>query len=445
MNTNLVNWQGKHVRFMDNGLFQSFARKVAQETIAGGGTCDYYTPWQSSFPRSAQTRLGAGWPELTRIEYPQRDEDRVDLWVFLDLFQADYQARLRKAGARVWGAGAGEELELERWAFKQWCKAHGIRTPPAELFTGLPPLRKYLDDRKDIYVKLAHGTERGDMDTKLWKDKHLTTWTFDELQYDLGAFKEDTQFIAEEKLEDVIELGEDWVAIDGQFADWGMYAFEIKGLGTVGVQLPRLRLPAPLTILNGKLAPGMKADTYRGFFSMEGLYNARREYYATDPCCRLGSPSNELLQEMFTGWAQTIWHGAEGRLVGPQPAAGARYGIVTMVYSEQSGKNWEPLSYKPALDRWVKLRNPYRIGGKVFAVPQGSPTNIAGIVGVGQTLLDAAKALGEHVRGVDGHQIEIATDSLSKMLDTITKANAWGATFCTEKLPTVAELKRAVG
>ena len=146
---------------------------------------------------------------------------------------------------------------------------------------------------------------------------------------------------------------------------------------------------------------------------------------------------------MFKGWPLTWWWGAEGRLVSPQAAA--KYGIVTMVYSEQSGKNWEPLSYPAKADRWVKLRNPYAVGGKRFAVPQGQPQNVAGIVGVGDSLLDAARELGEHVRMVDGHQIEIATDSLTKMLETITKANAWGATFTRDRLPSAEELKKAVG
>lgn len=429
---------------MDNGLFHSFARKVAAEIIEGGGTADYYTPWQSSFPTQRHTRVGEGFPELTRIVHAQADEDKVDCWVFLDLFQPDFQARLRSEGRRVWGAGYGEEMELERWAFKQFCQRNGIRTPPAELFVGLPALREHLEDRKNIYVKLAHGTNRGDMDTKLWKDKHLTTWTFDQLEYDLGAFKETTEFIGEQKLENVIELGEDWVAIDDQWADFGMYAFEVKGLGTVGTVMSYARLPEVLRHVNGKLSKVMRRDSYRGFFSLEGLYNVRREYSATDPCCRLGSPSNELLQEMFTGWPRTIWDGAEGKVTSPVPAKDAGVGIVTMVYSEQSGKNWEPLKYPPSADRWVKLRNPYSINGKRFAVPQGAPTNVAGVVGVGRSLLSAAAALGEHTRQVDGHQIEIATDSLAKMLDIIRKANAWGATFTTEPLPSAEQLKKAM-
>ena len=431
----------KRVRFVDNGVFHGFARRLAPAF----GYADYYSPWQSAFPFSKQTRLGEGFPELPRTNYPQLDEDKVDLWVFLDSFHTDFQTRLRKEGRRVWGAGDGEEMEMERWAFKEFCQRHNIRTPKSELFTGLPALRAFLEERKNKYIKLAHGRNLGDMETILWKDKQLTTWRLDQLAYDLGAFKMDTQFMAQDKLEDVIELGEDWCVIDGQWADWGMYAFEVKGLGTVGVQKPYAELPAVLRDFNTKISKVMQADTYRGFFSMEGLYNAKREYYATDPCCRLGSPSNELLQEMFTGWPRTMWFGAAGRLVPPVPAKGAKYGIVTMVYSEQSGKNWEPLKYPAAIDQWVKLRNPYALHGQRFAVPQGAPQNVAGVVGVGPSLLAAAKALGEHVQLIEGSNLEIATDALSKMLEIIGQANAWGAPFSADPLPSAEALKRAAG
>lgn len=443
-----VDLKTKRVRFYDNGLFFAFAHRFADAF----GYADYYTPWQGAFPTARHTRLGEGFPGLPRVNYPDYDEDQVDLHVFLDLFQADRQARLVRQGAKVWGARAGEELELERWTFKTWCKANGIGTPPAQLLVGMKTLRAYLNDKKDLYLKQAHATNRGDMDTKKWKGKHLTEWTLDQLEYDLGAFKYDTEFIAEQEIKDCIELGEDWVVIDGKWAPFGMYAFEVKGLGTVGIVKPYGDLPAVLRRVNEKLSMVMQKDQYRGFFSLEGMYTKDGKYSATDPCARLGSPSNELLQELFTNWPLCWWYGAQGYslngpagtvMVSPKPAF--KYGIVTMAYSEQSGKNWEPLSYPDRVARWIKLRNPYALNGQRFAVPQGSPQNVAGVVGVGNTLLEAAAALGEHVKQLDGHQIEVATDSLSKMLDIIGKANAWGATFTTDKLPTASELKKAVG
>lgn len=431
--------KSKTVLWIDSGLFHSFARRVAPEF----GKNYYYTPWQSAFPSQKQTRLGEGFPELERVNYPQSIEDEVDLFVFLDLFQSDWQMRLRKQGRRVWGAAAGEDVEIERWEFRQWCLRNGLKQNPAELVTGTDALRAYLKDRKDLFIKLANGQNRGDMETWKWKSALLGTPRLDELAHDLGAFKPDTQFVCEQEQKDAIELGEDLFTVDGQWPDSFMQGMEVKGLGTVGIVKPYAQLPACLKDFNAKIGKVFKADTARGFFSMEGLYNEKREYTPMDPCMRLGSPSNELLQEMFTGWGQTLWDGADGKMTSPKPVA--KYGIVAMGYNENSGKSWQPLVYPASSDQWVKLRNPYAIGGKRYAVPQGSPTNIFGVVGVGNTLLDAAKALGKHVKTVDGNQIEIATDALSKMLDVVQKSNKWGATWTTDALPSAEELKKAVG
>jgi len=66
-------------------------------------------------------------------------------------------------------------------------------------------------------------------------------------------------------------------------------------------------------------------------------------------------------------------------------------------------------------------------------------------VGVGPSLLAAAKALGEHVQLIEGSNLEIATDALSKMLEIIGQANAWGAPFSADPLPSAEALKRAAG
>jgi len=434
-----MNLKDKTVLWVDSGLFHGFARRIAPEF----GRNLYYSPWQSAFPSQKQTRLGAGFPELERVNYPQELEDEIDLFVFLDLFHSDWQTRLRKQGKRVWGAGPSEDVELERMAFRLWCQKEGLHTTPAKLAIGTDELRRVLESKKDVYVKLAHGINRGDMETRKWKSKHLGTPWLDQQVYDLGSFKEDTEFLVEDEQKDAIEVGEDLFCVDGQWPDYVMQGMEVKGLGLVGIVKPYAQLPACLRDFNSKLTKVFAADKARTFFCMETLYNQKRECYPMDPCVRLGSPSNELLQEMFTGWGQTLWDGADGKLTSPKPAA--RWGIVAMVYNEQSGKHWQPLKYPPEADRWIKLRNPYAIGSNRFAVPQGSPTNIAGVVGVGSTLLDAAKAMGEHARLLDGNQIEIATDSISKMLEIIQKSNRWGATFTTDPLPKAEQLKKAVG
>lgn len=424
----------KHVRFIDNGLFHSFCRKVAPAF----GVAEYWSPWAEQFPKSNRTWLGAGFPELERIQYVLKDADDVDLWVFLDVFHADLQVHLAKEGRRVWGARFGEELELERWDFKKFCHTKGILTPPAALVTGTKALREYLEDRENVYVKLAHGDARGDMETRKWKNKHVSEPWLDQVEYDLGAFKEDNEFIVEEEVEDSVEPGEDLFIIDGKYPSLCMLADEVKGLGLVGTVKEYGHMPEPMRELNAKLAPTFEQYQYRGFFSLESLFDKDQRFLVTDPCCRLGSPSNELLQELFGGWPEILWHGAEGVMA--EPTQIAKFGFVVMVYSEQSGKNWLPLDYPKEIDQWVKLRNPYALNGKRYAVPQGQPTNIAGVVGIGDTLLEAAQSASEHAAQVNGNQIEISMDAIDKAIEIIEKGESYGTHFTEEHLPTTEEL-----
>jgi hypothetical protein len=195
--------------------------------------------------------------------------------------------------------------------------------------------------------------------------------------------------------------------------------------------------------VNSKLAPAFKEYDYRGFFSLETLFNKEKELYVTDPCCRLGSPSNELLQELFGDWPKIFWYGAEGKMVQPTPLN--RFGFCVMVYSEQSGKNWQPLEYPKEIDQWVKLRNPYALNGRRFAVPQGEPTNIAGIVGIGDTLLEAAQATYEHANQVNGNLIEISLDAISQAIEIIEKGEDYGVRFTEAALPSIEELAEIKG
>lgn len=437
----MKNLKDKTVLWVDNGLFCDFARRIAPHF----GENYYWSPWANGFPSQKQTKLGDGFTGITRVNYPQLIEDKIDLFVFLDLFHSDWAQRLRRDGKRVWAAGRGEDVELDREGFREWAKRNGFPLAPGEFVTGTDALRKALPKDESRWVKMADGHNRGDGETWKWKGEHLGTPRLDEKIYDLGAFKETTRFLVEKELKEVIELGEDLFAVRNMWPKHVMQGLEIKGLGTVSIIKPYEDLPDCLKLFNEKLGRVFAGEQSSTFFCMEGLYNQKKEFFPMDPCVRLGSPSNELMAALFdaASWAQTLWDGAEGVMTSPKPVA--KYGIVTMAYNEQSGKNWMPLKYPKEADQWIFLRNPYSLHGKRYAVPQGPPTNIAGVVGIGDTLLEAARAVGKHSKMLDGNMLEIATDSLTQMLDAIKKSNAWGATFTRDALPSVEELKKAIG
>lgn len=432
----------KTILWVDNGLFHGFIHKLAPFF----GRNFYYTPWQGSFASDRQRKLGKGFSHIERVNYPDDVEGKCDAAFFLDLFHADRARRLRRQGMRVWAAFGAEDLELDRVGSRQWAKRCGWEVAPADIVQGTDALRANLLKRKGrAVVKLADGYARGDMETWHWKGEQISLPTLNAKIHELGTAGQEKCFVIEEFQPDHLELGEDLFAVDGKYPDQVMQGMEVKGLGTVGVVKPYAQLPACLRKFNEDLAVIFGGEKARTLFCMEGLYNEKKVYKPMDPCMRPGSPSNELLGSLFTAesWARTLWDGSGGVMTSPKRAA--KFGIVAMIYSEQSGTDWQALKYAPEVEPWLYLRNPYSLGGKRYAVPQGSPTNIAGVVGTGDTLLAAAKALGEHARMIDGNQIEIATDALLKMRDIIAQSNKWGATFTTDPLPGVEELKKAIG
>ena len=160
-----MNLKDKTVCIVDNGLFVSFARTLSK----GFGRTLYHKPFQSAFVRTNDLAPGTGFPELEVCAQPLAllgstpEDDEIDLWVFLDLYQSGLQEFLRMTGRRVWGAGQGEEMELQRWSFKQHLKKLGLPVQPIEHIFGMDKLREYLKKNEDKYVKTSFT--RGDFET----------------------------------------------------------------------------------------------------------------------------------------------------------------------------------------------------------------------------------------------------------------------------------------
>lgn len=414
------NLKNKTVMFVDNGLFPEFARVIAKDF----GKAYYTSPWQSSFPTSRELRVAEGYPELERTNRPLSLADKVDLWVFLDLYHADLQAFLEKHGARVFGARWGEEMELQRIDFKEYLQKIGLPVGPYAIVNGAEELEKYLADKKNKYIK--NDFARGDMETWKFKDSFLSGPRLKWLIQELGPFGEDYCFVVEDEIPGV-EIGSDGFSIDGQTPEYGAFGYEVKGLGIAVAVKSAKELPEPVKVVADKIRPALRTHKYRGFMCTEIRYGPSKKPFFIDPCCRLGSPSNEVLQMLFEGWGQTVWEGAVGKLVSPRPVA--KYGVVAMVYAEQSDKVWQPLKYPKSVEQWVKLRNPYIFNRHRYSVPQREPSNIAGVVGVGSTLKEAIDKAREHGEEVDGQLVEIGTDAFDKAEETINEGRKLGIKF----------------
>ena len=243
--------------------------------------------------------------------------------------------------------------------------------------------------------------------------------------------------------EPAVEVGIDTAVVDGQFLDPSMHGNEVKGQLMIGVMRGLAEMPEPIRLVNQAIAPALGPDGYgaRGNMATEIRWGRERKPYLTDPCLRLGSPSNELLQALIANWAEIFWEGAGGILVKPKVVA--KYGTVAMAYTESSGSHWEPVFYDKKLEPWVKLRNPLRMSdGRNYAVPQGGPQNVAGIVGIGDTLFESFIHCAEHAKQVRGDRLEIGLKAFIDALDTVRTGEKFGIRFADEPLPSIDQVRK---
>lgn len=428
--------KNKTVMVVDNGLFVSFARKLAPSFKK----VYYHVPWQCAFPKSNQLLVGTGFDEIERIKFPLDYLDKVDLWVFLDLYQSDLQLFLESKGCRVWGCRKGEEMELFRWDFKQHLKSIGLPVQHCECIVGLDSLRKHLRGVKNKFIKTS--IVRGDFESFHHTTYELSEPRLDELEHHLGAAKFHYEFLVEDDIPDAVEVGYDGFTIDGKFPSHAMMAYEVKDVGMIGTVLPYNKLAEPVKVVNEKLVSTLKGYSYRGYLSTEIRYTKDKKSYLIDPCCRLGTPSNELLQELFGSWAQTLWDGANGEVTVPKEVA--KFGCLIMLHSEWAVENWLAVRCPKEVEPFLKLRFCCKVDGTLYTIPQsvGLP-DIGCVVGTGDTLLSAIQVAVSRAKQVEAFQLHINIESVDKALDVIRKGEKMGIKF-SDSLPTVEQLKKVV-
>lgn len=411
----------KTVMVIDNGLFVSLGIRIAQDF----GKVYYCCPsWVDAFPKMNKAMIGHGFEEIEVVEDIQGDHfDDIDLFVFPDVYFGHLQEWLESEGRLVWGARMGEELELARDSTKRLMKELGLPVGPWSKINGMDKLREFLQENKNQYVKV--NKFRGILETFFSKDYRSVEPKLDEVEYQLGAFKETVDFIVEENLADKVEIGIDAYTVDGQFPSKLLAGIEVKDAGYVAMFNDYDKLPKELTDFDKALAPTLKAYGYRGFYSTEIRAGKDHIPYMIDFCSRAGSPPSELYQEFYKNISEIIWNGANGIVTDPVPEA--KYGAELLIHSEWADKNFQPVDFPEDIRRFVKLRSATKIKGRYFVIPQavGLP-EIGATIGWGDTLKAAMQMAEDVASQVEGYYIKIPKESFEEAQGEIAKLEEFG-------------------
>jgi len=422
---------------VDTGLFQHCAEHLAKSFKK---VYLHNPAWKETFSSSKRLYVGDGIDNIELAEDVWDIIEDVGLFVFPDIQHGDMQDTLRKMGKRVWGSGVmGENLELDRWAFRQLLFDLDMPIAPAERIIGIDALRKYLEKVPEAYIKASKT--RADWETYHHHNPYSTKLVLDSFQHEMGPMAEDYEFVVELPIETDVELGGDapFVGAWPKFFEWG---YERKDRGYAGTITPYTELPEPILYVNEKFKDVLAELNYRGSFSTEIRVKGKK-FYFTDCTSRMGSPPSQLLWKMIGNWPERMWYGAEGKVVPPKVLA--KYGFMVMVYDSECDTDVRWYGYPKKKADWYAFSFSCMIDGERYTLPQrcGMPFQCY-VSAVDDDPKEAITKLISNCRELHGDGLDIRTESLIDMVNEIHIAEKMGYRFGKAKVPSVEEVARMI-
>jgi hypothetical protein len=390
------------IAIQDRGMFQPLAHRLCREFKR----VLYFRDWKTDSPTTRERRVGQGY-EFESIPNLEDYEDEIDLYCFPGLYDEPVQARLRREGKAVWGAGDGAFLELDREFLLETMEEVGLPVPKWEIVVGVTNLRAYLKDNPGVYVKVSY--DRGLTETFLSIDAKRSASDLLSIEYALYPFQEDQKFVVVKKIEgkNLVETGYDGYFVGG-FPKTALLGCEDKDSSYMQTALPYADLPKQVKMVNEKLTPVLLELGCQGMIFTEILGDV-----LLDITARHATPAGECLQELCGNLGQVIFDGANGRLA--QMEISHRYAAQVILKSDQLRKLPLEIKIPENTRQYVKLYNSTFHNGTDVVLPMPSIAEYAGsVVGVGNTPNEAQAHCLSIAEGLKGNGLKWDEDALEK-------------------------------
>lgn len=385
----------------------------------------YYVPWESSFSTAKGLLPGIGLEGIERVADFFEYLDDADILIFTDVGNYGLIDWLRAQGKPVFGCGGAGKYETDRLLLKLLCKDIGIDTAEAIPVRGLKGLRAVLETNEDLFVKLSYL--RGESETRKHTSiLHSEDW-LNRLATSLGPYRELADFLIEVPIHDndedgpCVEIGFDSWCGDGQFPEQMLFGYELKDsafVGCVGT------LPERMATIRDKLSTALNRVGYRGAISTE-TRETEAGSFLIDLTLRFPSPPSELQSKLVANLGEVVWDVAHGAR--PQPKYRCRYGAQIVVKSPDFQEHPIPLEIgRPEL---VAIHGHCIIDGQDYAVSVSEIEEMAGAIGMGDTLEEAIREAYEGAESIKGEGVRYDSGALNKALECVREGEKLDLTF----------------
>ncbi|SRR6266702_1465405 len=384
-----------------------------------------FQDWEEDYSTLNRAIMGDGYVQFERTSEIWSIKNEVDLFVFPDVQRSSLQLELEAQGKTVWGSRGGDCFELDRELFLATLKQVGLEVPPHKVIVGLNALRAYVQDKKDLYIKVS--LYRGSFETC-----HFRSWKLDECLIDLfairfGPAKELVRFLVFPNIETPLELGCDTYCIDGQWPSTMLYGVEYKDRSYLGSVSKQKEMPKQLVGVMEKFGPVLLPHRYRNQFSFEVRVKGDKSYFI-DATCRMGLPSTASQLELWKNWPDIVWKGANGQLVEPIPIA--KYSAEAILTAKRDPNEWAIFDIPQNLKQWCKFASCFEYEGSVCFPSEDSNSgdDVGWLVAVADSPGEVIKKINRQADDLpDG--LEANTEHLAYVLKEIHLAEKQGAKF----------------
>ncbi len=325
----------------------------------------YHSVNQNPFPMISMSSIGIGYDTIERIEDFWTNIDMFDIIIFPDIYFKDWGNRLRKMGKLVWGGCPSEDLETDRHLFKDELSEASMNVADTKYIIGIKKLKKYLKDKEDKWIKISYF--RGNMETFHHVSMNQSLMWIENLTVAMGPLGEEVEFIVEDSIESIAEVGYDGYSVNGQFSQEQIYGIEVKDCCYIGTHANIGIIPAPINEINNKFSSVLKKYSHIGFYSTEIRVGKDGKNYYTDPCMRAGSPPSATYMDMISNWDDIIINGCKGILV--EPKFNAKYGCELIIKSTYCNTNYLPITIPEEYIDNVKLKGSFRYNNQDYIIP----------------------------------------------------------------------------
>lgn len=382
-------------------------------------------------------KIGLGLDGVESVDCPWGHVDDVDFVFCPDTNTGDIVEYLKKHDYAVAGAGSVERVEVDRWWARQNVQAkNGLPIQATVWAKGVTALRDVCQHPenypafaergvKEFFVKVDNGY-RGFSESFKHIDFKTSEPRIDYIAYKTGPFKEQIEFICEEKLAGV-EPGFDGITFDGEILYPTMAGYEIsKKSHIVRAYHSEDNLPDVYKTIHAGLRPEFQRRKTRFFYSSEMIVDKQGMPYLLDPTMRMASPGGIALQtELIENFTEVCYGLAIGEPVAP--VMKFKYAIASPMFTLEAEKSFVNIVFPPALRQWVKLTQACKVGKDYFSVPP-EPI-VASVVALGNTVKETIELVQERLKEVKGNGLETDDHGLMKAEEIIEEGRKLGIEF----------------